>query len=121
MLTAIWASQEKGYQYDRFRRSFHLNFYEKQNIKEKGFILLEKAAIEIISNRLRVKPCNDGKQTPYRGHPVFKAQHATACCCRKCIQKWHHIPSYKELDDREMKYLVNVVMVWLKKEMKGVA
>ncbi len=28
------------------------------------------------------EPRNDGKQTPFRGHPVFTAQHATATCCR---------------------------------------
>ena len=26
-----------------------------------------------------------------RGHPVFLAQHACACCCRKCLYKWYKI------------------------------
>ncbi|MCP9485713.1 MAG: DUF4186 domain-containing protein [Gaiellaceae bacterium MAG52_C11] len=30
-------------------------------------------------------PRKDGKQTPYRGHPVFVAQHATATCCRTVL------------------------------------
>jgi hypothetical protein len=27
-----------------------------------------------------------------RGHPVFIAQHACACCCRGCLEKWYRIP-----------------------------
>ncbi|MEU6081408.1 DUF4186 family protein [Streptomyces sp. NPDC047108] len=38
------------------------------------------------------EPYKDGRQTPYRGHPVFVAQHATATCCRGCPQRCHHIP-----------------------------
>jgi hypothetical protein len=29
----------------------------------------------------------DGRQTPMRNHPVFIAQHATATCCRGCLEK----------------------------------
>ena len=24
---------------------------------------------------------------------VFVAQHATACCCRGCLEKWYRVPS----------------------------
>lgn len=34
-----------------------------------------------------------GRQTPYRGHPVFVAQHAAATCCRTCLERWHAIPA----------------------------
>ena len=34
-------------------------------------------------------PEKDGKQTPFRGHPVFAAQPATACYCRSCLEQWH--------------------------------
>ena len=30
-----------------------------------------------------------------KGHPVFIAQHATACCCRSCLEKWHNVPAGK--------------------------
>ncbi len=50
--------------------------------------------------RTRLAPAqipNDGKQTPMRGHPVFLAQHATGCCCRGCLYKWHRIPQGVQL------------------------
>lgn len=121
MLAAINAAKQKSYRYSKFRKSFHLNFYEKQYIKEQGYLELEKHAQNIIRTRLKLKPHNDGKQTPYRGHPIFKAQHATACCCRKCIQTHHRIPGFKKLSDNDINHLVNTVMMWIRKEMKGIA
>lgn len=49
-----------------------------------------------------------------RGHPVFIAQHATATCCRGCIEKWHKIPKKIELSDNQQKYLVSIIMEWIK-------
>ncbi len=34
----------------------------------------------------------DGRQTPREGNTIFYAQHATASCCRTCIEYWHGIP-----------------------------
>lgn len=59
---------------------------------------------------------NDGKQTPMRGHPVFVAQHATATCCRGCLEKWHRIPKGRELTEAEQEYVVNVIMEWIGRE-----
>ena len=47
-----------------------------------------------------------------RGHPVFIAQHATATCCRGCIQKWHRIEKGRALSDDEIKFVVELVMGW---------
>jgi len=121
MLTVINAARQSGYKYNRFRNSFHLNYYEKKYVEEQGYFELEKHAKNIIRTRLKLKPNNDGKQTPYRGHPVYKAQHATAACCRKCIQKHHRIPGYKKLSDSDINHLTNTVMMWIRKEIKGIA
>ena len=51
------------------------------------------------------------------GHPVFIAQHATACCCRGCFTKWHHIPAGHELTAEEQEYAVSVIMAWIRKEL----
>ena len=58
-------------------------------------------------------PKNDGKQTPMKGHPVFVAQHATATCCRGCIQKWHGTEKGRALNDQEIDLLVGLVMGWI--------
>ena len=62
---------------------------------------------------------NDGKQTPMRGHPVFIAQHATACCCRGCLNKWYRIPKNVELTPAQQEKIVNLLMAWIEKQMKN--
>jgi hypothetical protein len=63
-------------------------------------------------------PINDGKQTPMRGHPVFIAQHATATCCRGCLEKWHAIPG-RALSEPEQRYMVQVIHRWLVLQMNS--
>ena len=53
-----------------------------------------------------------------KGHPVFIAQHACACCCRSCLEKWYHIEKNKELSDKEVDYIVNIIMEWINREYK---
>lgn len=105
-----------------FRSRFHLKEKEKQYIKEKGMEKIRNHAEDFVSQRLAPANLpNDGKQTPMRGHPVFIAQHATATCCRGCLQKWHKIRSGRELAPRQQEYIVDVIMQWIDKEMKRVS
>lgn len=101
----------------KFRSSFHLRAYMKDYINEKGLDVIRGHAYDFVNKRLKeAYPKNDGKQTPYKGHPVFISQHATGTCCRGCLEKWHHIPKGRELTDKEVDYIVNVIMKWIEKE-----
>ena len=101
----------------KFRASFHLKEKDIQYIKNKGLSKMEEHAYDFINKRLKpaVIP-NDGKQTPWKGHPVFVAQHATGTCCRGCLFKWHKINKNRELTDVEVDYIVRVIMAWIRKE-----
>ena len=78
---------------------------------------IREHAYDFIKKRLAPSQIlNDGKQTPMRGHPVFIAQHACACCCRGCLEKWHKIPKDRDLTEKEINYIVNLLMLWIKKE-----
>lgn len=100
-----------------FRSRFHLSDKEKVYIAEKGMDTIRSHAQDFVSKRLSAEnPENDGKQTPMKGHPVFIAQHATACCCRGCLEKWHHIPAGKVLNQEEQSYIVDVLMEWITDE-----
>lgn len=97
-----------------FRARFRLNAKDRETAQTKGDALLRQHALEIITKRLApAQIANDGHQTPIKGHPVFTAQHATACCCRKCLEKWHHIPAGRELSAAEQRYVVAVLMAWI--------
>lgn len=101
-----------------FRRRFRLNVENIDYVKNKGLSLVAIHAADIIRKRLApaVIP-NDGKQTPMRGHPVFIAQHATGCCCRGCLYRWHKIPAGRELTDDEQEYIVALILTWIKKQL----
>ena len=103
----------------KFRNSFHLNKKMVDYCKEKGYLKVREHAYDFINERLKDKnPKNDGSQTPMKGHPVFVAQHACACCCRGCLEKWHNIKKNKELTKNEINYIVCILMKWIEKEMK---
>ena len=102
-----------------FRMSFHLKPKDLAYIREKGLETIRQHAADFVAKRLAPADIpNDGKQTPMHGHPVFLAQHATACCCRGCFQKWHHIPAGRSLSPVEQRYAVSVLMEWIKRELK---
>jgi hypothetical protein len=98
----------------KFRSKFKLTEKDRQYIQDKGINTIRQHAIDFIAARIASQyPKNDGKQTPMKGHPVFIAQHATATCCRSCIQKWYGIKKGKELTDQEIQFLVKLIMRWL--------
>ncbi len=103
----------------KFRGSFHLNKKMKEYVQEKGWDKIRSDARDLITKRIAPKNLNnDGKQTPMRQvHPVFIAQHATGCCCRGCLEKIHGIKKGHELSNEEIDYVVNVIMMWIQREM----
>ena len=74
-----------------FRSRFKLKDKDKEYIAQKG--------IETIKSHAR----------------DFIAQHATATCCRGCIEKWHKFPKGLELNQKQQEYLVDVIMEWIRR------
>lgn len=104
----------------KFRSRFHLKSGDVNYIKEKGLSKIESHALDFINKRLKdVSKVNDGKQTPIKVHPVFIAQHATATCCRGCLEKWHKIEKTHILNEKEVLYIKNVIMKWIERELKS--
>ncbi|HEP1042791.1 TPA: DUF4186 domain-containing protein [Serratia marcescens] len=107
---ALW----RRLQSSPFRARFRLNPKDQTYLDDKGLPLILSHARDFIDRRLAAAhPKNDGKQTPMRGHPVFVAQHATATCCRGCLEKWHGIPQGIALDQRQKAYIVQAIALWL--------
>jgi hypothetical protein len=105
----------------KFRSKFKLSIKDQQYIQDKGIDTIRQHAIDFIKTRIAPQyPKNDGKQTPMRGHPVFVAQHATATCCRGCIQKWHGIKKGRVLNDEEMEFIVVLLMGWIEGQIKTI-
>jgi hypothetical protein len=98
-----------------FRQRMRLGPRETEYLQSKGLPVVVEHANDLIGKRLApAAPLNDGKQTPFKGHPVFIAQHATATCCRGCLEKWHGIPKGKELLPGEKSHVVAALERWLR-------
>ena len=100
----------------RFRSGFRLTKKERLYLEEKGMAVMRRHAEDFVRQKLApAEPVNDGKQTPMHGHPVFKAMHATACCCRGCLNKWYRVPLHRELTENQQQRIVNLLMAWLER------
>lgn len=107
-------------QKSKFRSGFHLDEKNVRYIDEKGLDVIRSHAADFVAKRLAPAEIpNDGKQTPMRGHPVFVAQHACACCCRGCLNKWYRVPQGRALTESEQRRIVNLLMAWIEKEYRG--
>ncbi|HTJ07968.1 MAG TPA: DUF4186 domain-containing protein [Caldimonas sp.] len=104
----------------RFRRRFALGSKERDYLAKRGMATVLGHARDFIAQRLApAAPPNDGRQTPFRGHPVFVAQHATATCCRSCLAKWHGIDAGRPLSTREQAHAVAAIERWLESQRSG--
>lgn len=104
--------------HSRFRSRFHLGAVDIELIGRKSLSVVREHAVRFLLERLApANPVNDGRQTPWRGHPVFRAQHACACCCRGCLFKWQQIPPDRPLSAEEVERLADLLMAWISREL----
>lgn len=82
--------------------------------------LAEKVRHRLATSIGGATPFRDGSQTPFAGpDPTTYAQHATASCCRKCVEEWHAIPRGRELATDEIEYLAALAMFFLEARIPG--
>jgi hypothetical protein len=103
-----------------FRARFRLRGRDRAIVQLRGMGAVRKHAEDLFAARVApAAPPKDGRQTPYRGHPVFVAQHATATCCRTCLERWHDIPKGHALDADQQAYAVDVICRWIELELEA--
>lgn len=100
-----------------FRARFRLRGRERALVQLRGMATIRADAEDLVAKKIGdAEPYTDGKQTPYRGHPVFVAQHATATCCRTCLERWHAVPKGRALTEAERAYVADVICRWIERE-----
>lgn len=100
-----------------FRAKFHLRASEHAYVTARGLDTIRRHARELIDTRLApAQPHKDGRQTPWVGHPVFRAQHATATCYRSCLSANHAIAKGLQLSAAERDYVVDIISRWIERE-----
>lgn len=95
-----------------------LSQYAVSYARRKGKRALKLAARNQIARAIgkAVHPL-EGRQTPREtnrtANAIHYAQHATASCCRRCLEEWHGIPRGRELIADEINYLTDLAMLYL--------
>lgn len=88
-----------------------ITIVNKQGVKQ-----IKSHAREIVNEKLKHQPENDGKQTPKAGHPVYKAMHACNCHSRKALSRTHRMPAGRTLTDSQIDAVVNLLTRWVVRE-----
>lgn len=95
-----------------------LSEYAVNYARRKGHIALREAVRKQIEHAVG-SPNHpaQGRQTPRETNPrataVHYAQHATASCCRKCLEEWHGIPVDVDLTSEQLEYLTELAMCYI--------
>jgi len=94
---------------------WHKDIDEKAVIhaRRKGRTGIRVAIQSRLRSSLRPNHPWDGRQTPKSDNSIYYAQHATATCCRKCLEEWHAIPLDRELSEEEIAYLVELCAMFI--------
>jgi hypothetical protein len=82
--------------------------------------ILEHVPKRLMQSIGKAMPFRDGTQTSFTGRAEYYAQHATATCCRKCIEDWHGIPKGRALTEEELGYLSNLAVLYLKERLADI-
>lgn len=102
----------------KFRSRFKLAADDLAYINRVGLETIRRHAEDFVREKLGpAEPRNDGKQIPMRGHPIFKAMHGSAMCCRGCMEKWWHVKRGIPLTDEQRAKAVDFLMAWVERRM----
>ena len=104
----------------KFRSRFKLTEADRVYIKRVGIEKIRSHAVDFVAQKLApALPENDGRQTPMRGHPIFKAMHGCAMCCRGCMEKWWKVKKGIPLTESQKRKAVTFLMAWVERQMSA--
>lgn len=93
-----------------------------RHAQRKGRIMLKLAVRQrLLKSLAPAEPFRDGRQTPFQGNAIYLAQHATATCCRTCLEYWHAIPKGRPLKPSELEYCAALIDLYLDKMLPELA
>jgi hypothetical protein len=103
-----------------------ISVYALNYARRKGRLRLKEATRKQIEHAVgRISHPREGQQTARETNPhanaIHYAQHATASCCRRCVEEWHGIPRDRELRAEEIDYLTELAMLYLTSRLPDLA
>jgi hypothetical protein len=94
-----------------------------ESAQKKGKSELRVEARKLLKNRIgKYNDFIDSRQTPLgKDNIINYAQHATATCCRECLQAWHNIPLTNVLTDNQLDFCTNLVMKFIEERVPAIS
>jgi hypothetical protein len=78
-------------------------------------------AIRSALKKRRSQNAFDGRQTPRETSESARiqhyAQHATATCCRQCLEYWHQIPAEDQLTEAQIQYCIDLAWEYISRRL----
>lgn len=86
----------------------------RRNIREVGVTAVRAGVKEHLRKKIGpAKIFRDGTQTPKKDSVIHFAQHATATCCRKCLDYWYDIPQKRDLTEEELGFCEGLIHAYM--------
>lgn len=106
---------------EMFRKNYWENPFDDKalkKLKDKSWDEIKNEAENILRKALTLptqEQFRDGSQTKLNGNVIYYAQHATATCCRKCLEEWHAVDSTVTISEKDLKYTLDLIRHYLEK------
>ena len=121
---------DSGYLIGALKKELWRHYYWMQDIDDRAMEKARRTTLDSLHDEVREKlrksvklpssrQFRDGVQTPKTGNVIYYAQHATATCCRKCIEEWYGISRDDELRDAELEFFANVILMFIRERLPG--
>jgi len=123
---------DKNYTFSALKNEWIRNLYWYRKIDEKITIKAQKKGLDDLrvwtAKQLDKKLVphykdifRNGMQTPYEGNIIYYAQHATATCCRNCLQEWYNIERDRPLTNEETEYFLELIMLYTEERLPKIS
>ena len=108
--------------FEELRKEWIRNHYWHEPIDQRAMsnaLRKGRAGLRVIApSRIRqsigkARNYNEGRQTPWNGKIMYYAQHATATCCRRCVEYWHGVPQGRDLTEPEVAYFAELCLRYI--------
>lgn len=94
-----------------------LNSHAVNHARRKGKRQLRRCVRRYLEHAIGpATPYHDGSQTTMDENvktAIPYGQHATATCCRKCLEFWHNIPQGIPLTEKQLDYCAELVCLYI--------
>ncbi|HWY12424.1 MAG TPA: DUF4186 family protein [Bacteroidia bacterium] len=91
-----------------------------ENASKLNPVQMKERAKKLINQKIgKSNNFREGYQTAKVGNEIVNyAQHATATCCRKCLEYWHNIPMGTNLNEDQLEYCADLAMLYIQDRLK---